>query len=143
MWIKVFYWMRLFDFTAHYVKLILRIISDVKVFLTMLTIIVLAYSNFFYIINFNSSANEENKEFQGEDDEFRYVSEKVGLPVVDAILGMYLIALGEFASMDSYTSGPNQLSAWIMFTTSTGILLIVFMNMLIVIVSQTFETVEE
>jgi len=57
MWIKVFYWMRLFDFTAHYVKLILRIIGDVKVFITMLLIILLAYSNFFYIINFNSSFN--------------------------------------------------------------------------------------
>ena len=63
MWIKVFYWMRLFDFTAHYVKLILRIIGDVKVFVTMLLIILLAYSNFFYIINFNSSFNQENTEF--------------------------------------------------------------------------------
>ena len=142
MWIKIFYWMRLFDFTAHYVKLILKIIDDVRVFMTMLTIILFAYSNFFYIVNFNSSSNPENTEFQG-DDEFNYVSPKVGNHVADAIIGTFLISLGEFASMDSYSSGPNKLICWVMFISSTFLLLIVFMNMLIVIISKTFETVEE
>ena len=59
----------------------------------------------------------------------------MGYTVVDAILGTYLISLGEFASMDGYSQGPNKISAWFMFFTSTFLLLIVFMNMLIVIVS--------
>lgn len=62
--------------------------------------------------------------------------------MIDSLIGVYLIALGEFASMDSYSSGPNKISAWLMFMSATFLLLIVFMNMLIVIVSQTFETVE-
>lgn len=69
MWIKVFYWMRLFNFSAHYVTLITQIIDDVRVFMLMLIIVMTAFANFFYIINFNSGANPHNE----YDSDFSYV----------------------------------------------------------------------
>jgi hypothetical protein len=54
MWIKMFYWMRLFSSTAKYVNLIVSTISDLVFFMIMVLIIILTFANFFYIINFNA-----------------------------------------------------------------------------------------
>jgi hypothetical protein len=53
MWCKMFYWMRLFESTAYYVKLIVQTISDCMTFMLMILIILLAFANFFLIINLN------------------------------------------------------------------------------------------
>lgn len=53
MWIKVFYWMRLFSSLAYYVKLIQQTLSDAMPFMLMVVIIVFAFANFFYVINNN------------------------------------------------------------------------------------------
>jgi len=53
MWIKVFYWMRLFGQLAYYVKLIQDTIVEMSNFLIMVTIVVLAFANYFYIVNLN------------------------------------------------------------------------------------------
>lgn len=137
MWLKVFYWMRLFPDTAHYVTLITSTVSDVKIFFIMIMIILAAFANFFYIINFNSSANSSN-DFESD---FTYVPSNLGMPIFDAIMTMYLLALGEF-NLDGFTQGPNVIIAWVFFLMATFIVLIVFMNMLITIVGETFGRVE-
>jgi hypothetical protein len=53
MWIKVFYWMRLFSSLAYYVKLIQQTLSDAMPFMLMVVIIVFAFANFFYVVNNN------------------------------------------------------------------------------------------
>jgi len=53
MWIKVFYWMRLFASLAYYVKLIMQTISDSVPFMAMMLIILCAFANFFYVANQN------------------------------------------------------------------------------------------
>lgn len=54
MWIKMFYWMRLFSSTAKYVNLIMCTISDLIFFMIMVLIIILTFANFFFIININA-----------------------------------------------------------------------------------------
>jgi len=53
MWIKVFYWMRLFPSLAYYVNLIKQTVVDVQSFLLMCIIILSAFANFFYVLNNN------------------------------------------------------------------------------------------
>lgn len=53
MWIKVFYWMRLFSSLAYYVKLIQQTISDSLQFMLMVLIIILSFANFFFVIDRN------------------------------------------------------------------------------------------
>jgi hypothetical protein len=53
MWIKVFYWMRLFPSLAYYVNLIKQTVVDVQSFLLMCIIIIAAFANFFYVLNTN------------------------------------------------------------------------------------------
>jgi len=53
MWIKVFYWMRLFSALAYYVKLIQLTFVDSMPFILMVFIILAAFANFIYVENTN------------------------------------------------------------------------------------------
>ena len=92
-WIKIFYWMRIFRQTASFVTLIFQTLYDVRIFMYMLLIIMLAFANFFYIMNFN----------QVDKDADLYVAEYGLGGFLDAIMNSYFISLGEF-SYDSYSS---------------------------------------
>ena len=54
LWVKLFYWMRLFKVTAYFITLITRTIMDIKVFIVMLSILLIAFGSFFSIINTNT-----------------------------------------------------------------------------------------
>jgi hypothetical protein len=69
------------------------------------------------------------------------VEGSVGNKYMDALISMYLLALGEFNSMDGYTGGYNVKSSWFMFLLATVILLLLFMNMVIAVMSEPFEDV--
>ena len=106
-------------------------------FMLMILIILLAFGNFFMVINQNM---EGFKNSDGE--EIRYVSEYLGIKPVDALISAYFMGLGDFA-YDSYSNGPNKFSAWGMFLLATFLTCVVFMNMLIAIMGETFGAVTE
>jgi hypothetical protein len=128
MWCKMFYWMRLFESTAYYVTLIVQTISDCMTFMLMILIILLAFGNFFMVINQN---------MEGREDGNVYVNEYLGIRPLDALISAYFMGLGEFA-YDGYSFGPNKFSAWSMFLLATFLTCVVFMNMLIAIMGETF-----
>ena len=51
MWIKVFYWFRLFTTYAKYIKLIIQTITDMRYFFAMVLIIIISFGNFMYVAN--------------------------------------------------------------------------------------------
>jgi len=53
MWIKIFYWMRLFEPLAKYVNLIVHTIIDCMWFLALVIIITFSFANFFFIMDLN------------------------------------------------------------------------------------------
>ena len=53
MWMKFFYFLRLFETTAPVVRMIMQIISDMTTFSFVLTIAVLGFANTFYILALN------------------------------------------------------------------------------------------
>lgn len=71
-----------------------------------------------------------------------YVNTYLGIPKADALISAYFMGLGEFA-YDGYSVGPNSSSAWFMFLLATFITCVVFMNMLIAIMGETFGAVTE
>ena len=84
MWIKVFYWMRLFKHTAYYIKLITQTINDVGIFLACTLIILVAFANLFFFLNIDST------------DKSRAVISYTGFPIMDSWIGMYMMTLGNF-----------------------------------------------
>jgi len=136
LWIKVFYWMRLFAPTAHFITLIFQTIADVKIFTLMLVIILFAFANFFYIIDQNAVLAISRGEIEAP-----YVDTFFGNTYMDSVLSMYLLGMGEFG-LDAYKEGPNSKMALTFFILGTFLVLVVFMNMLIAIMGDTFGNVQ-
>lgn len=133
MWIKVFYWMRLFEALAYYVKLIVQTLIDSGNFMLMVFIIISAFANFFYVINLNQILHQ-----QGE-----YYDSYTGVREVDVVISVYMLgALGDFDST-IYRVGYCKAFALFMFLIATFLIAVVFMNMLIAIMGETFGTVTE
>ena len=85
MWIKVFYWMRLFRNSGYYITLILETINDIKIFMGLVGLILVAFANVFFLLQLNVKKG-------GED----IVKEYYGNQIVDSLIAMYLLALGDF-----------------------------------------------
>ena len=128
LWIKVFYWMRLFKLAAHFITLIKQTIFDIRIFLIMLLILTIAFANLFFVLNNNT------------DDSF-YSKTHTGASIVDSLINTYLLSLGNF-NLDDYNKGPNVAAIWLMFILGTFLIIIVFFNMLIAIMSETFAQIQ-
>ena len=95
----------------------------------MVMIIILTFATFFYIININGKAVG-----------LSYIPDYGLNPFLTSIISVYMITLGNFAYSD-YSAGPNITSCWLMFLACTFFNCVMFMNMLIAIMSNTFEEV--
>ena len=51
MWIKAFYWMRLFGSTSFYIKLIRETLYDIRYFLILLVAILMSFGNCLLVMN--------------------------------------------------------------------------------------------
>lgn len=58
-WFKVFYWLRLFDATSFYVKLITETLSDIVNFLVLFIVILLTFANALVVADHGRVGEEE------------------------------------------------------------------------------------
>ena len=137
MWIKVFYWFRLFPDYAYYVKLITQTISDSANFSLLVLIIMIAFGNFLMVADIN---NEGMKDDTGA--QITYISNPYyGSKFLDSVISIYMLgALGDF-DQGQYTQGYQQYSMIFMFICATFTVMVIFMNMLIAIMTNTFAEV--
>lgn len=129
MWIKVFYWMRLFRSSGYYITLILQTINDIKIFMGLVGLILIAFANVFFLLQMNVKPGEE-------DIVTAYTTQKM----IDSFIAMYMMALGDF-NYGGFTTYAYSGEVWAFFIFGTFICLIVFMNMLIAIMGNTFSAV--
>lgn len=129
MWIKVFYWMRLFRNSGYYITLILQTINDIKVFMGLVALIIVAFANVFFLLQLNVPAGADP-----------IVKSYYGNPILDSFIATYMMALGDF-NYDGFAAFAYDGEAWGFFLCGTFICLIVFMNMLIAIMGNTFSKV--
>ena len=128
MWIKIYYMMRIFSQTAHFITLMTKIVEDVQTFTIMLIIIILAFANFFYVVDMG-------------DKEQNYVGKYTKNNLANVLMEMYFVSLGQF-NIESYSSGDNSNVIWIFFILASFIIVVVFMNLLISIMGNTLNDVQ-
>ena len=126
MWIKLFYWMRLFKSFSAFIVMIAEIIKDIKVFLVMLIISLCAFANIIYALNLNRLDSGLAPVYDS----------LVNFAPVDATIHAYLLGLGDF-NKDNY-SEEDATVTWIMFILATFIVQLIFMNLLIAIMGESF-----
>lgn len=132
LYVKFFYWLRLFDSTAAFIRMLKEIIIDIVPFLTFLVVCVGMFANSLLIL-------DQGRRLSGIDAPI--ASEVFGIPVLDFFVRSYLIGLGEF-EMDNY-SEHNRMLVWIIFILATFITQLLFLNLLIAIMGDTFDRVQE
>ena len=134
MWVKMGYWMKLFEGPAMFITQIYEVVASIKGFIMIYIVVLAAFANLFGIIQLNTFENLEKAEYN-------YVSKKFDNRFYDSIYQIYLFSVGEFANMDENTGGDNEDLAHFAFILSTMVLLILFMNMIIAIMSERFAVV--
>lgn len=70
-----------------------------------------------------------------------FITPVFGIPFLDAFIRTYLVALGEY-EIDQFTGFDSPL-VWIYFLMATFIVQIIFMNLLIAIMGDTFDRVQD
>ena len=122
MWLKVFYFLRIFNATASLVRMIIEIAHDMKYFFVVLMLAVVAFANAFYILTVNQ-------------------------PSVDALVPYsfvfsYRMGLGDFDT-DSFGETKDEILLWVLWFVNTLLINIMLLNLLIAIMGDTFERVLE
>ena len=128
LWIKLFYFLRVFESTSRLIRMIIEIVNDMKNFLMVLGIGIIGFSGGFYILQ------------QG------LTEEADGTPgnVFMSIIYTYRLAQGDF-QLDFFNSlnSTDYFIAWFLFVIGSLFLVIVLLNLLIAIMGDTFSRVLE
>jgi hypothetical protein len=123
MWIKFLYFLRIFRGTGYLISMIIEVVSDMRIFFAVFFVTVAAFGHCFFILALNND-DANNVFIKGS---------------TDALTFTYRMALGDFAT-DQFGNADLWL-VWTMFLMATVFLLIVMLNLLIAIISDTFERV--
>ena len=126
LWMKLFYWLRLFKSFSAFIRMISEIVLDIRVFAVMLFIVFIAFGNCIIILNKNRADQENDALYPNY----------IGLPAFDALINAYMLGLGDF-NYDNYNS-TNKYFVWIFFLASTFLVQLVFMNMLIAMMGESY-----
>lgn len=118
MWIKILYFLRIFRETGFFVNMLLRVIKDAKVFFYIYVLILAAFASSYFIMSSTTDGLLYHLNYS------------------------YLLGLGEF-EMDWQENYYTPLLMESFFVLATLFILIVMLNLLIAIVSTTYEQVIE
>ena len=132
LWIKMFYWLRIFSKTRYFIKLIVSTLKDVQKFFYIIGIIMAAFITIFYVISCNLGVDPVTDNV--EDEQKRYLKPYTSSRLANACITVYFIMVGEFYT-DHFNNGPNKILLWPLFIACNFFLSIIFMNMLIAIMS--------
>jgi hypothetical protein len=124
MWFKFLYFFRIFKSYGYLTRLIILVISDMKDFLVVLFITIVAFSDALLTISL------------GNKEEDRFVTD-----FTDSIIYTYRIVLGDF-DVTQFGNVATTL-VYTLFIICTVFNTIVMLNLLIAIISETFAVVKE
>lgn len=142
LWLKFFYFFRLFRPTAAFIRMIVEMLKDIRVFLLVFFIGIFAFSNAYYVFDLYTD-NLIDKWMADPTKNPDEAPEKIaGESFIDAFIYTYQQSLGELGS-DGFDDSYSPTVFWIVFFCSTILLQITLLNLLIAIMGDTFGRVLE
>jgi hypothetical protein len=124
----MFYFLRIFHPTAAFIRMITEVIKDMSIFTFMLFIALLAFTNSFYILDGGFSSLVPVR--------------ATGDTFWQAFSLTYMTGLGEWET-GNHGASSHTIALWIYFVLTTLFIQIIFLNMLIAIIADTFDKVQE
>lgn len=124
LWLKFLYFLRIFRQTGHFISMIIDVIADMKVFMGVFFVVIIAFGNAFFILSNNNPADD------------RFI---VSIP--DSLLWSYNLSLGAF---DTEAMGSKHFElAAVLFFISSIFLIIIMLNFLVAVISDTYARIQE
>lgn len=134
LWLKLLYFMRLFRPTAAFIRMIVEMLLDIRIFLLIFFIAIFAFANAYYVFDlYTELYNIRNLDSYEKATEGSYMQ---------VVIYTYLQSLGELG-FDKYNASYTPTVFWIVFFISTLLLQITLLNLLIAIMGDTFGRVLE
>jgi hypothetical protein len=128
LWLKLFYFGRIINATATIVRMIIEICKDIIPFLIIMILFILGFTNAFYIIAQNNGGGE------------RFTSDNFAL----AIMWTWSNGIGSFKTRGfEDTTGNMSYLVDCLWLLCTFMILIVFFNLLIAVLSDSFDKIQE
>jgi hypothetical protein len=124
-WLKLLYFLRIFKQTGYLIRIIIEVIKDMRSFLLILSLTFIAFGDAFNSIN---TSNEESDKFSG------------GI-WIESIFYVYRMVLGDM-NLDSLGT-VSLLYVYILFIMCTVFNMIIMLNLLIAIISESFGRINE
>ena len=138
MWIRFFYFLRLFKSTASLVRTIVQIIKDIRTFGLIFLLSILAFGNSYYLLSI-ISYDYENCELNPEHPPCQTFT---GKSYLLSLMYTFKSVLGDFDTA-GYDEQDHTWIIWVVFVLSVVIVQIVLLNMLIAIMADSFNRVTE
>ena len=134
MWLKVLYFCRIFSSTGYLVRMIIEMFYEMRIFIFVLLVTICAYSDAFQTIS--------SSPYQAKDENGEYIR-PFGNNFLDAFIITYRMGLGDWnASSEDF--GPVATgTVWFLFIINTLFIMIVMMNLLIALISESFARIAE
>ena len=133
-WVKAFYLMRLFEPTSFFVRLIFETFKDIFYGLLVFIVILMMFGNALIVLS------QDREPFY-----FRYFEEDDS-DYLNVFLNMYELSIGTWAYDGIFSENKDDSVmkvTWLIFVLSTMITQIIFLNMLIAIMGDTYDRVSE
>lgn len=131
LWGKVLYFLRAFEATGVYILTMVHIIRDIREFILIIALFILGFGFAFFVL-FN-----ESDAFNGEDVKYAYQS------LSYALLSTFNMGvMGDF-SMDMFHDQEHEGLLLGLFVTSVSTITVIMLNMLIALMSSTYERATE
>lgn len=131
MWIKVLDWLRLFEPTSFLYKLIQSTLTEIWSFMIIFICALASFGCAMYMLQLNNKKEGES-----------VMPNVFGHFLFDSLWNQYMLSLGEFG-MDGFDDHPQMLLCYLIFIAATFLTQITFLNMLVALMSDTFERVIE
>lgn len=135
MWFKLFDWLRLFSATAIYPILLREVLLDISPFITMMLIVLGLFGNGLYIFSAIAVYNGHTKLYD----------KLLPFEMLSAVMNNILVMAGEYDEGRYYIEEQKAMTImnWLWFLSAIVMSQIVFLNVLIAIISDTFDRVWE
>jgi hypothetical protein len=126
MWARLFYLLRVFDSTSYLVNMIFSILRDMLMFMVAFILSAIAFGNCLYILGRSS----EGENFTGDD-------------IWKSFIYSYNFALGNLGGVETFGDTKDEWLVWLVFVMMTLFTNIILLNLVIAIITETFEKVQE
>lgn len=127
MWLKFTNFLRAFSATGYLIRMIYEVITDMIAFMIVLALSCVALADAYFSVT-NAEREEGALSFAKFQNAFKF---------------MYLQTLGEFYAPDEMGMEDWSPALWILFFISSMVNLIVMLNLLIAVISETYSRVNE